>query len=71
MMNGILACINLYYIYHQMFMWKWDVFCPVPGKRDPGLCNRDPASTGTFSSMHVNTCCRDGMEGGDDFGVLK
>ena len=24
---------------------------PVLGKRDPGLCNWDPASTGTFSSM--------------------
>jgi hypothetical protein len=27
------------------------LFRPVPGKRDPGMCNRDPASTGTFSSM--------------------
>jgi hypothetical protein len=50
-MNGIPACINFYYIYHQMFIWTQDVFRPVPGKRDPGLCNWDPASTGTFSSM--------------------
>ena len=35
----------------QMFIWTRDVFRPVSGKRDPGLCNRDPASTGTFSSM--------------------
>jgi hypothetical protein len=64
-MDGIPACINFYYIYHQMFIWKREVFRPVPSKRDPGLCNRDPglckrdpglcnrdpASTGTFSSM--------------------
>ena len=51
-MNGIPACINFYYIYHQMFIWTRDVFRPVSGKRDPGLCNRDPTSTGTFSSQH-------------------
>jgi hypothetical protein len=50
-MNGVPACINFYYIYHQMFIWTRDVFRPVPGKRDTGLCNWDPASTGTFSSM--------------------
>ena len=64
------ACINFYYIYHQMFIWNRDVFRPVPDKRDPGLCNRGiPPQPGHFLPCKHLLPGRDGRR--DDFGVLK
>ena len=40
----------LLYLSPDVYM-EAERFSSRPGQADPGLCNRDPASTGTFSSM--------------------
>ena len=54
----------VYYIYHQMFIWTRNVFCPVPGKRDPGF-----VQPGCF--LPCKHLLRGWDERWDDFGVLK
>jgi hypothetical protein len=70
-MNGIPACINFYYIYHQMFIWKRDVFVLSRASGIPVCATGIPPQPGRF--LHTccrDTCCRrDGRR--DDFGVLK
>jgi hypothetical protein len=61
-MNGIPACINFYYIYHQMFIWKRDVFRPV-------CATGIPLQPGRFLPCKHLLPGRDGRR--DDFGVLK
>ena len=50
-LNGISPCMYISLICRIPFIWKefcWDVFRPVPAKRDLGLLNRDPGKSGTI-----------------------